>query len=149
MHYVILVQVTHSLQCLCEVFKCFGFGKAGFGILVSKQVASISVLHNHVDPLIFNQGIPQSDHLRMLQLGMQANLTLDQLHLAFRRNLCEVDLHEKMITILMAYVRQVRRWRASLTVPKLPHPTLPSISWNSVIEVNLPCAGTFNIRNVI
>ena len=120
---ILLVQVPNSLERLREELECLCLSEAVFAVLVVKEIAVFCVFHDHEDPIAIDESIPQLDDMRMVQFTMQFDLSLHQLYLTLRWHLLQVYLNPLWLTILTAYILQVLRCLANLTVPKLPHPT--------------------------
>ena len=76
MKYIILVQVTDTLNRLHEKFERFAFGKGDFFVLVVKQVPILGVLQNHVDIVLVDESIPQLDDVGVFNLRVQFYLAL-------------------------------------------------------------------------
>ena len=62
------MQITDTLNSLHEEFESLAFRKCNFFILVVKQIPIFSILQNHVDIVLINEGIPQFDNVRMVDL---------------------------------------------------------------------------------
>jgi hypothetical protein len=134
---ILAVEVLDGLEGLGEELEGLHFRKDAFGVLVREEVALLGIFHDHVDRIGFQESVPEFDYVRVVQLAVQPDLSLDQLGLHFRGHVSQINLARPPSTILSAYMRQVLRWRASLTVPKDPQPTLrPSMITNSVMRLN-------------
>jgi len=132
---------------LGKELKGFDLREDVFGVLMVKQIALFCVLHDHVNKFIFEQGVPEFDYVGVVHFQVQSDLTLDQFQFGLRWHFFQVDLDNRSITILRAYMRQVLRWRASLTVPNDPHPIFwSSMMLNSWIELNRCLGMTFIMR---
>ena len=76
MKYIILVQITDTLNSLHEEFESFTFGEGYFFILVVEEIAIFGVLQDHVDIVLVDEGIPQFDYVGMVNLRVQLYLSL-------------------------------------------------------------------------
>lgn len=106
----------------------------------------LGILHNHIDGVSFEEGVPQFDDMGVVKGGVQPYLSLDEFDLCLGGHVAKVDLDGVGITTLRAYILQVDRCLASLTVPKEPQPTFwLSMIWNSRMLENFCCDGILSI----
>jgi hypothetical protein len=150
MNYIIGVEILNPLQCLSEKFECLSLSKYVFRILMIKEITNFCVLHDHMNAFLIYDGIPQFDYMRMIKLLMYIYFSLYKFYLTFGWNVYKVDLIITTVTIFRAYILQVFRCLANLTVPKEPHPIfLCSITWNSWIDLKVFLECILSIRNGI
>ena len=134
---IILVHVADPLQSLAEKSKGFGFSEGSFGILVVEEVPIFSIVHNHINAIVFEKSVPQLDNVRMVDSAVNCDLPLKKFDLGLGRDVLDRDLNDINATILTANMRVVIRCLASLTTPKEPQPTcLSGINWNSFMLLN-------------
>ena len=106
----------------------------------------LGILHNHIDGVSFEDSVPQFDDVRVVEGGVQPYLSLYEFDLGLGGHVAEVDLGGMRITTLRAYILQVERCLASLTVPKEPQPTFwLSMIWNSRMLENFCRDGILSI----
>ena len=143
---VLAMEVPDSLQSLYQEFKGLGLAEDIFGVLVGEEVALLGILHNHIDGVSFEDSVPQFDDVRVVEGGVQPYLSLYEFDLGLGGHVAEVDLGGMRITTLRAYILQVERCLASLTVPKEPQPTFwLSMIWNSRMLENFCRDGILSI----
>ena len=58
MYNIILMHIFNSLQGLCKEPKCFRLSEDGFSVLMVEKIAIISIIHDHIDDIIFQESIP-------------------------------------------------------------------------------------------
>ena len=102
MHHVQPVQVIDSLGGLTEEECCLRLAEGLLAVLVVEKVAVLCVFDDHVDFVIVAQGVPQRDGVRVVEVGMESYLPLDQFELHLGGHVLEVYLFEGEGTILMA-----------------------------------------------
>ena len=134
---IILVHVANPLQSLTKKSKGFRFSEGSFGILMVEEISVLSIVHNHVNAIVFEKSVPQLDNVRMVDSAMNGNLPLKKFDLGLGRDILDRDLNNINATILTANIRVVIRCLASLTTPKEPQPTcLSGMNWNSFMLLN-------------
>ena len=134
---IILMHVADPLQSLTKKSKSFRFSEGSFRILMVEEISVLSIIHNHVNTIVFEKSIPQLDNVRMVDSAMNGNLSLKKFDLGLRRDIFNRDLNNINTTILTANIRVVIRCLASLTTPKEPQPTcLSGMNWNSFMLLN-------------
>ncbi len=93
MDYIVRMKIMDALEGLCEELEGFGFTVDVFGVLMVEKISLFCVFHDHIDLVIVKEGIPKFDDVRMVQFGVQFDLSFHQFDLGLRRHVLEVDLH--------------------------------------------------------
>lgn len=61
-------------------------------VLVGKESAIFRQFHDHVDYIIFDEGVPKLDDMRVIDIRMQIYLPLQKQELIFRNGRADVNL---------------------------------------------------------
>ena len=102
MNDVVLVKIVDPFQHLCEEPECLWFGKGSFCILVVEKVSILCVVHDHIDLLSLEQGVPQLDYVWVIHCAVNGYFSFKQLELSVGRDIFESDLHGPKHTTLTA-----------------------------------------------
>lgn len=87
---------------MCEEEGGFWFCEGLFCVLVEEEVALFCVLEDHVDVVVFGEGVPEGDGVWVVDGGVEAYLSFDEFEFNFGGDGGEVDLGVGGVTILTA-----------------------------------------------
>lgn len=94
--------MQHRSGSLGEEEGGLGFGEEVSCVLVEEEVASLGILKDDVHGALLRDGVPEGNHMRVMGLGVQPNLTLHQFQLHLGRHCVQVDLGDLGRTTLTA-----------------------------------------------
>lgn len=102
MHDVVGVQVADCRHGLAEELEGLGLTDVAVFVLVGEESAIFSQFHDHVDDVLFDEGVPEFDEVRVVHAGVEVDLPLEQEQLVLRDGGTYVDLGGGRSTTLMA-----------------------------------------------
>lgn len=70
MHDIVRMKVFDRTKSLTKELKSFSLANGPMFVLIGKKCAILSKFHNHIDSIIFDNGIPQLDNMRMVNSRM-------------------------------------------------------------------------------
>jgi len=96
------MQICECREGLAKKLEGLGLTDCPVLILVGEERTIFSELHDHVNDVVFDKGIPQLDDMRMVDPRMQIDLPFQKKYLVFVDGTANINLDGKIGTTLMA-----------------------------------------------
>lgn len=96
------MEIPNGRKSLAKEFEAFCFADDAMFILISKESAILSELHDHIDSALLDECIPELNYMRVVHSCMQIDLSLQQQQLILAPCWTDVDLHGERGTIFTA-----------------------------------------------
>lgn len=99
------VQSMQILQCPCSLRKekpSLRLREDLLAVLIKEEVAVLRVLEDHIHASFFTNGVPKRSAVRIVEIRVDAYLSLYEFQLCLRWHVSEVYLHVSLITTLIA-----------------------------------------------
>ena len=76
-HYIVFMEIFEGTESLAEELEGLSLTDGSVLVLVGEEGAVLGQLHNHVNDVIFDEGVPQFDDVRVVDPRVQIDFPLE------------------------------------------------------------------------